>query len=254
LRRSDDQLFSWQQVDAFVTRLLSFVSFANGSLVPAPVIFGYNDSATVEFYRFITPPRTLPVNRRSWSTGVDVTSLQEALRLFLSVSENSFWASILDRAIEWQSQSEAAQYDSTEQALFVMQTLLEMLSYVVLVEDSQILSEDGYGKLPAADRITLLCGQTGQPISLPNASQKFQTFCSGNKIHNVGELIATLRNKLVHPTKKNREYLERVPKGVRPFALISGLQIASLTVLKILGYRNEYFDTISRERRLVPWA
>ncbi len=253
LRRNDAKPFSWEEIETFVRKVLVFLSFANGSQSPAPVAFGYDASGTTQFFRFVTPPRTIPTNRRSWATKVESAALEETLRLYLHATNNAFWENILDRAIEWQSLAEAASHDSTEQALFAIQLLLEMLAYVVLVEDSQLLGEDGYGKLPAADRISLLCGQTGQPVALPSGWVELDTFCSANSIRNVGELIATLRNKLVHPTKKNREYLERVPALVRLFAVMSGFQIASLAILNLIGYKREYFDTLTRRQRDVPW-
>ena len=157
--------------------------------------------------------------------------------------------------MSWQTLVDLARYESGEQALFTVQMLLEMLSYVVLVEDAAVLSEDGYSKLPAADRITVLCGYSNQSISITDGEvEELRTFCASNSIANTGQLIAVLRNKLIHPTKKNREYLARVPSGLRGIAINAGLQIASLTVLKTIGYRGAYFDTSTHDVTAVPWS
>jgi hypothetical protein len=227
----------------------------NCSRISAPVIYGYGTNGAVECFRFETPRRALPTNRRTWATELGEDAVRDALSLFLKTTEGSFWASILDRAIEWQILTETVLYDSREQALFTVQMVLEMLSFVVLVEDAQILGEDGYAKLPASDRITLLCGHSSQKVALDFPwNDALAPFCAANSINNVGELITALRNKLIHPTKKNREYLDRVPPSVRVAAVYAGIQIASLVMLKAIGYRGKYFDIIHHELRTVPWG
>ena len=252
--RQDQQPFRWSQVESIVRRFLTFLSSGNCSRISAPVIYGHGDE-TIKYFRFETPPRSLPTNRRSLATDISQNDLNDALSLFLKATEGTFRASILDRAIEWQILAERVMYDSLEQALFTVQMLLEMLSFVMLVEDAAILGEDGYGKLPASDRITLLCGHSSQRVSLDLSQfNGLDVFCAANCINNVGELITALRNKLIHPTKKNREYLDRVPQNVRFAAIYSGLQISSLAMLKSIDYKGSYFDIIDHESRVVPWA
>jgi hypothetical protein len=101
----------------------------------------------------------------------------------------------------------------------------------------------------------LLCGHSGQKITLEfKWNDARAEFCAANSINNIGELITVLRNKLIHPTKKNREYLDRVPPGVRAAAVYAGIQIASLVMLKTMGYRGQYFDIVLHELRTVPWG
>jgi len=169
--------------------------------------------------------------------------------------DNEFWGNILRRAIEWQILAEASLEDSAEQALFTVQMLLELLSFVLLVEDAMILGEDGYSKLPASDRISLLCSRSNQEVLVPYVHRKeLEAFCHANSISNVGELITALRNKLIHPTKKNREYLDQVPNSVRHAAVHLGLQAASLTMLKVIEYRGMYYDVIGGDTKVVPWV
>jgi hypothetical protein len=209
------------------------------------VVYGY-DAGNLRFVKLSAPGHSLPLNRRSWATDLSHDDLKKVLSLFLSTMENPYWDSIIDRAVDWLVLADQSSYESTEQALFTAQTLLEMLSYVMLVEDAQVLSEDGYGKLPASDRITLLCSHSNQGVLPPfDRVDDLRSFCTANSISNIGELIAALRNKLIHPTKKNREYLARVPWSVHATAVECALQIASIAVLKMLGYSGPYYDTFS---------
>lgn len=254
INRKDGRSFSWNDVKTQVERFLLFLSFANCSQVTAPIAYGRTDGI-LEWFRFEAPDRTFPTNRRSWATELTVQQLDETRKHFMRAIENPFWASIIQRAIAWQALVDLASYESNEQALFTVQMLLEMLSYVVLVEDAAVLSEDGYSKLPAADRITLLCGHSNQSVSVPSIGiQELRTFCAANSISNTGELIAGLRNKLIHPTKKNREYLARVPSTVRGIAVEAGLQISALALLKAIGYRDAYFNTFTHDVVVVPWS
>jgi len=154
-----------------------------------------------------------------------------ASRIAFDALQNDFWKNILQRAIEWQILTEASLLDSADQALFTVQMLLELLLFVLLVEDAMVLGDDGYSKLPASDRISLLCSRSSQGVLVQNAHHKeLEAFCRANSITTIGELIAALRNKLIHPTKKNRQYLDQVPEGIRRLAVYLGLQIASLTM------------------------
>lgn len=253
--RHDEKPFRWHELQPALESLLSFLSFANCARISAPVIHGHSRDGGIEFFRFEGPSRSLPTNRRSWATDVNQNALGDGLSLFVQATESPFWVNIFNRVIDWQILAEMSTYDSDTQPLFTVQMLLEMLSFVVLVEDANLLGEDGYAKLPASDRITLLCGHTGQKIAIEvKELEAVNRFCRDNSIKNIGELITALRNKLIHPTKRNREYLEQVPRPVHMTAIVAGLQIASLVILKVMGYNGAYYDTISSEERTVPWA
>lgn len=253
LKEENGNSFPWEHAKADVEKLLTFLGFVNCTYITAPIIYGHN-KGQVEFFQFSTPKKVIPSNRRSWATKISKENLQNALSCFANTMENTFWENILNRAIEWQILAENAIPDSLEQALSTTQMLLEMLSYVLLVEDSAVLSEDGYSKLPAADKINLLCSHINYQVTLQlNHSKEVQSFCASNSINSVGGLIASIRNKLTHPTKKNREYLDRVPRSVRVNAILLGIQVTSLAILKIIGYKDKFYDIINHEKRFVPW-
>lgn len=255
ITRHDKKPFRWCDLHPALETFLSFLSFANCARISAPVIHGFSRDGDIKFFRFEGPSRSLPTNRRSWATDLNPDALNDGLSLFVKATESPFWVNIFNRVIEWQILAEMSTYDSDTQPLFTVQMLLEMLSFVVLVEDANLLGEDGYAKLPASDRITLLCGHTGQKIAIQARElDAVDRFCRDNSITNIGELITSLRNKLIHPTKRNREYLERVPPLVHMTAIRAGLQIASLVILKMMGYTGPYYDTSSSEERTVPWA
>ncbi len=244
----------WRELAPWLSRLLLFLSFANRSVVCAPVVYGYQRGELC-FFRFETPRRTVPTNRRSWATNISQSDLRAAQAQFFTTMEDEFWASVLERSIDWECLAEASLIDSPDQALFTVQMLLELLSFVRLVEESSLLGEPGYGKLPAADKITLLCSRSEQVVRVQDTGDgPVQTFCQANSVNTVGELIAVLRNKLTHPTKRNREYLDRVAPGVRYDAVQIGQQIAALTILRVIGYRGMYHDILDQEAKMVPWV
>jgi hypothetical protein len=246
--------FFWNDIDDPIGKLVQFLSFANSSRVQAPVIYGF-ERGELQFVQYKAPERSVPTNRRSWCTELTQSDVSSAMSRYMSKTSEEFWAEVLHREAEWQVLADAAAYDSADQALFIVQMLLELLSYVLLVEDAGIIGEAGYSKLPASDRITLLCSRSAQSVSLPqSADEKTRAFCGANNIGNVGELIAALRNKLTHPTKRNRDYLEKVPNSARWLAIVWGQQIAALTILKAIGYNGMYFDVVEHQLKLVPWA
>lgn len=253
VRRPDGTKGTWTDAEPSLTAFLSFLNFANDAETHAAVAYGKADNRLRSFL-FRVPGRSIPENRRSWATQIPEDDLQDAFRCFLRTLTNPFWANVMQRSVHWKGLAVLSRLDSSAQALLTVQMLLEMWSYAVLVEDAGILGEDGYGKLPAADRITLLCGSSNQAVGLPKLDHDMQIFCSSNSIKNIGELIAGIRNKFVHPTKKNRDYLSKVPRGLEAVALTAGLQIASLTALRVMGYRGKYFNTLEHQVVPVPWA
>jgi hypothetical protein len=254
ITRQDQKAFQWSHAATVIYKLLLFLSFANCSEVSAPVVHGYKESG-LAFFKFVAPRRSVPTNRRSWATSLGQADLHAASTCFLKTIENDFWFGILARAIRWQILADTSMHDSSEQALFTIQMLLELLSYVLLVEEAAILSEDGYSKLPASDRITLLRSRSNLGVGLPPAGRsEVEAFCAANSISNVGELISVLRNKLIHPTRKNRDYLDQVPGGVRASAVQIGLETVSIAILKVLDYNGRYFDTMEWKLKFVPWS
>ena|GEM_PF-5446443 len=254
ITRQDQKALQWSHVAPAINKLLLFLSFANCSEVSAPVVYGFKENS-LEFFKFEAPHRSIPTNRRSWATSLSQSDLHAASTCFLKTIENDFWSGVLTRAIRWQILTDISMHDSSEQALFTIQMLLELLSYVLLVEEAAILSDDGYGKLPASDRITLLRSRSNLGIGIPTAGRsEIEAFCAANSINNVGELISVLRNKLIHPTRKNRDYLDQVPRGVRSSAVKIGLQTVSISILKVLGYNGRYFDAMEWELKNVPWS
>ena len=250
--RKDNGVCEWNQVKLVLDRLLPFLSFVNCSPIFAPVINGYDAHGLMRSFYFEVPRRrTFPINRRTWATNL-TDDCAWAWSQYLELTESPFWSNVAQRAIEWQTLSESS--PSHEQAVFTVQTLLEMLAYVVLVEDTHVLSEDGYSKLPASDRITLLFGHLGQDLSLEFLrNREHKSFCSANSIENTGQLLAGIRNKLIHPTKKNRDYMDSVPNGLPDVAVDAGIQAASLTLLKAMRYTGPYFDIFEHELKRVPW-
>jgi hypothetical protein len=253
--RRDGAAFSWREARSALARFQDFIGFVNNSPISSPIIFGHKEQHR-PFIRFQTPKTSVPTNRRTWATYVSESNLELAASHFQAKLEDEYWGNIICRAVDWLALADAACQQSSAQALSTVQMVLELLSYATLVEGEGVVSEAGYGKLPALDKINLLCSVSNQPAGIQSRYRtRTQEFCAANSIKNVGELISTIRNKTVHPTKKNREYVEQIPPEVYSSAITIGIQIASLAILKKIEYMGTFYDSFNELRvKAVPWV
>lgn len=96
---------------------------------------------------------------------------------------------------------EAAAHTEAEAGLVIANTVLDLLSWAIVVNDKAMISAEGHDRLTPADRIRLLLAVAQRGSGSMSAS-----FFSDRK-HNwtdAAHAITDLRNAIVHPVKRQR--------------------------------------------------
>jgi hypothetical protein len=139
------------------------------------------------------------------------------------------------------------------------QTALELLGWVHLVEDLEIISHTGFDHLQATDKIRLLLSRFSIPTAIPgrySELSKARGVLGGN---DGPDLVTGIRNAIVHGNPKKRRSLARTARGARFQAVQLALSYLELVLLGLFGYKGSY---VRRETGLlvrdatapVPWA
>jgi hypothetical protein len=142
-----------------------------------------------------------------------------------------------------------------EFSLAESQILLELLSWIALLEENSLMSEQGFEGLSAADRLRTLLFWLGVSPSIPTSRIELASVYAGE---DAPQAVVNIRNAIIHPTKANRLRRDKISNSVIYEAWQLNLWYAELALLKLLGYSGPYCNRvgnpINRVFDLVPWS
>ena len=154
-----------------------------------------------------------------------------------------------------------------EGAIAFCQIPLEMLAWLVFVDDNPVLDHDGFYNLSAGNKLQILLNQCGIPRTVPPLLKtllKVATRDEGTQV--TGPNIATeIRNTIVHPSGKNREKFSSwvTGKNVKAEDLLRDTEqlfkwYVTLVLLRLMDYQGEYANRLVQRIpgtvEKVPWA
>ncbi len=221
-----------------VARVLGFYfSFLNGrrtaplfltGLTGGSAVWTKNFSGRIDAYK----------SGFSWRPQVlrqEVSDLWKSFSgLLLKEGENDW----LTTAIHWYMEANG-KGGSVEGSIMIIQSALELLCNRVIVEDRKILSFNKFKPLPAADKIRLL-------LSTLKIDKEIPAHLSAILLDRPGvdgpEKLVEIRNALVRGQEKKRQKLKKVPPAAFLAVLNLGIVYVEVILLKLLGYRGEYYD------------
>ena len=146
-----------------------------------------------------------------------------------------------------------------EGSVILAQAAFEVLAWTLLVEDKQVLSEDGFQKLPAMDKLRLLISDCGIPLGIPSSLSLLSAIAKAENWKDGPQALTELRNALVHSNPKKRKKVLGADIGVRHEASDLSLWYLELVILRICGYNCYYANRLVRggyrgnEIESVPW-
>jgi hypothetical protein len=142
--------------------------------------------------------------------------------------------------------------------LILVQAALERLSWELLVRHKEILSADGFSRLPAADQIRLLLAQCSIPLSVPAALEEIIAAARQFNWNDGPQALVETRNKVIHPPKK--EGAGQKTKTVRPElpiyeACLLGQWYLELVLLRLFDFTGRYLNRTRKWQCTddVPW-
>jgi hypothetical protein len=263
IQREDRNRFTPEEADEILTDLGCYLSFARGAWCMPILPVGFKDVKTPcwDDWRLKRLSRYTPA--RTWCNTETTDALRGAFPGFLLRRSDPVWRKPVEIAINWYVES-CGGLVTVDTGLVIEQTALEMVAWVLFVEDQKSYSANDFEnprKHPASSKIGRLLDWAGisraVPAPLPDlaalaartpVSARDVSACDGPQI------FANLRNKVAHA--KSGKGILSIDTKSRGQAAHLGTWYIGLLLLRLFDYTGEYFNDLSREGtvELVPWA
>lgn len=190
---------------------------------------------------------------RSWLPDTSWRCLESVLSGLVKRREDPVWRDAVFVAVSWYV--EASTLAGTVETAYVLtQAALEMLATVAFVEEAKSVSQSGWRKLPAADKLRLLLQWAGIPLSIPKELAGVSSFALGKKWPDGPQALAEMRNGVAHGLQ---ERVLGAPTAVRYQLKQLGLWYLELVLLRLFGFMGKYQSRmldIHAEPVDVPWG
>jgi hypothetical protein len=267
--RIDGSKFKKKRVEPLLKALRIFLSFAFAEWCPPLLVVGSNnvDKKSCQFWDNYD---VLPTSYlRGWLDEHHGQHLADAYLGFMNRWSKENWQEPLELAVTWLIES-SRQSGGTEGAIAFGQIPLEMLAWLVFVDERTIVEADEFDRLSAASKLQMLLAHCGIPFEVPSGLSTLTKIAtdqhtkSGKQVTGP-QLVTKVRNTIVHPNEKNRKTLAEWEKvysvkigDIRRETQQLFKWYITLVLLRLIGYSGKYANRlISRiigNVELVPWA
>jgi hypothetical protein len=232
-----------------------FLSFAHGYWVEPllPVGFATDRSELWrEWNASLTEERQGCV---SWLPYDESGILSSLFPRFAALWDSGIWGEPLRLAIYWYIQANKP-VRSVETALMLEQVALELLAWVLVVEQRKSVEAATFDSMRAADRLRALLKWCGIPPDVPRELADLDGLAKELGAVDGPHVLSDVRNKLVHP-KPDRK--RKIVLGASPRVMLEawelGMWYLELALLRVLGHKGHYVSRIHpKVRASVPWA
>ena len=250
--KKDASKVKTKRIRYILNNLSTALSFLCGRYINILNAFGYNGdkNAYREWCRNYSSDYRFVFN---WTSTIsNYHNIEKYLSLMCKRLEDTYYSSAIDNTVDWYL--EALNGNNIDNNIISIQTALEMLSYVVLVEMKEVFNTVEYDRNPAKHNIRRLLKECSLDTSIARIDQ-FQPDLVDDFKDGV-DLITYYRNTVVHPSKsKQNNKLEF--EDMWNITLL-GINYIELVILYLINYRGEYTDRFKDlsfgQVNLVPWA
>jgi hypothetical protein len=253
--------FSVTEAEGILDALYYYISFARG-IWCGPLLPIAFDSGVKKWSRWEPPWINEWRERRSWFPKLDygvVQPLSDAFSGLISLWDDALWREPIKNAVHWYIEANT-NAGGVEGGIILVQTALELLSWVYLVEDdsSAVMSAKKFNELSAEKRILSLLEKLTIPTELPEQLLALSSAATLVEAENGVGALVSLRNAIVHPKRSRRQTITEVGVPARIEALSVGLWYLELVLLKLIGYNGVYWSRLrsgnnEQVRDTVPW-
>lgn len=254
--RADAAAFPVEDANVVMDPLHSWLAFLRGFWVGPILPTGFDGGA--RRWRRVTAPLLSPWKSvRSWYPRRTLPDLDVPATRFVELWSTPEWRTPLGHLVWWYVEANTAA--SSESALLMAHTALELLGWAILVETQSSISAEGFDKLPAADKLRVLLGNRQIPLRIPDSFQDLEAYAKSVTESDGPGVLARMRNAIVHPTLKKRRLLAQASHVVKHQARELAIGFLELALLSFLRYDGVYLDRaatgwIGDAERPVPWS
>ena len=162
-----------------------------------------------------------------------------------------YYGQAIKQVIDWYI--ETLGNTTIENNIISMQIALETLSYVILVEQEKVLSDEDFDRNLSSTNIRMLLHSCKIPIGKEEL-YLFDEYIQHKFLDGV-DLITYFRNKIVHPSRKRNRATLHVEDMWNIIQI--AIRYVELVLLHLIGYKGEYSNRLKErsygEVELVPW-
>jgi hypothetical protein len=253
VERVDAAPFTIAEARSLLDALYYFFSFCMGKWSAPALLVEFDTSGNLFhedwFFRTTTSWRYT----QSWFSNHQRDTLQSLFGGFMTRWLQPIWNDALRRSIWWYI-SANLQGGGIDGGIILSQVALELLAWMIFVEDGHVISKMGFEDLPAADKLRLLLDRMRVPLDVPTRLANLASFEPPKKVPYAPYKFVEIRNALVHP--KNRSAIEKADGAIQD-AWMLGLWYTELALLFVCGYSGQYVNrnvaTYTNEVEQVPW-
>lgn len=256
LVREGGSAFAPEDARAALKALHFWLAFLRGFWVGPILPSGISEGRTA--WRQVIAPVLSPWRSvRSWYPRQSIPTLDAPASRFLELWETEEWRTPLKHTIWWYVEANTAA--TSDSALVMAHTALELLGWTILVETGGVISADGFERLPASDKLRVLLGTMQIPLAIPDSFSDLHAYAKAVTELDGPGVVARMRNAIVHPTLKKRQLLSQASGTTKHQARELTLGYLELVLLAFLGFDDVYLDRaatgyVSEAQRPVPWA
>lgn len=267
--KADGSQFKKNEVKPILEALRIFLSFAFAEWSPPLLVVGSNNVAekSCEFWGNYDVSHRAYL--RGWLDEHHDQHLTDAFPGFMARWSHENWHEPLELAVTWLIEA-SRQSGGTEGAIAFGQIPLEMLAWLVFVDDRTIVDDNEFDKLSAASKLQMLLAHCGIPFEVPTGLSTLTKIAteqqkkSGKDVTGP-QLVTKMRNTIIHPNEKNRKSLAEweTAYSVKVGDIRWETQqlfkwYITLVLLSLIGYSGKYANRLTPRKmgavELVPWA
>lgn len=249
--RSDGKKFKTKKIDGLLLRISYALSFLSGRYISIPNSYGFCEDK--ERYRAWYKMKSSNFNFVfNWTSTIsNYYNLEKFLYLFCKKTDDPYYYSSIVNILDYYIESISS--SNMGNNIISIQTALEMISYVVLVETEMMYKDEEYDLHSSNSNIKTLMKKSGIDYSIPCveafSGELREIFLDGV------DLITYYRNSVVHPSKSKRKfdfYFDEMWN-----IILLGISYIELSLLSLINYKGEYTDRFKNshfgEVCQVPW-
>lgn len=246
--------------------LHNFMSFCRGRWCRPTLLVGQKDGSEV-WTEWGSPHVSPWEDGTSWfptNEPAEKVGIPGVFETFSSRWNDPLWKEAFTQAVTWYVEANE-NAGLLEGSIALTQTALELLAWVYIVEDQELFSQDDFRDQfrTASEKFRLLLYGLGIPRQIPDDQHLENVYGllkdDGYDVQDGPDLLASVRNMVVHPRKAKRARLARLGTMEKHKVKQLGLLYVELCLLRLLDYDGPYYSrlhggSVANRKRMTPWT
>ncbi|WP_282017762.1 hypothetical protein [Salegentibacter mishustinae] len=226
--------------------LNTFLTFINGRRTSAIGFTGVFENEH-KWYDYTNYSVDQYKNVESWTPSHSIAGLNEIWQNFSQIWKNEEDRDFLTSAIHWYVEANNNS-GYAEGSIIMAQTALELIYNWWIIERKEMILGKDAESINASNKIRLLLSQLNIGYNIPEAFDKLEEFKNNEiQILDGPDAVVQIRNAIVHSQQEKRKKLSSIHYMAKYQALQLCLWYIELSILKILGFNQKYYNRTSSE-------